>query len=190
MPRHSPYALYSLNLIFTLFSINCFSLSIAWVSFDNFYHWIVVTLFRSLKRFYPLHWSFRVIHLSSFATVANCSLSTILGKTVSFLVIGIRTLILLPLFLKQFFSIICSFYSISFIRFSMNICFLTYFDWIKLNSFSVSLFRYSLFPYKSSGCFVCLFSQTRLVCNSPARCAGGGLKWTRTIDLALIRRAL
>ena len=40
MPRHSPYALYSLNFI-TLFSINCFSLSIAWVSFDNFSSWIV-----------------------------------------------------------------------------------------------------------------------------------------------------
>ena len=49
MPRHSPYALYSLNFI-TLFSINCFSLSIAWVSFDNFSSWIVNSHI-SLKRF-------------------------------------------------------------------------------------------------------------------------------------------
>ena len=55
--------------------------------------------------------------------LANCSYPRFSWKTILLLDIRFETVFKHISFLKQFFSIICSFYSIScFIRFSMNIC--------------------------------------------------------------------
>ena len=81
MPRHSPYALYSLNFI-TLFSINCFSLSIAWVSFDNFYLGLLLLSIREKVLPFALSLSFPPCSLHC---LANCSYPRFLERPFLFL---------------------------------------------------------------------------------------------------------
>ena len=67
---------------------------------------------------------FELFHLNDpWIILANCSYPRFSWKTILLLDIRFETVFKHISFLKQFFSIICSFYSIScFIRFSMNIC--------------------------------------------------------------------
>ena len=156
MPRHSPYALYSLNFI-TLFSINCFSLSIAWVSFDNFYLGLLLLSIREKVLPFALSLSFPPC---SFRCLANCSY---------------------PRFLERPFYILKNSFSQLSVRFTLFALF--GFQWTF--AFDKTLFALGM----KAGIQLQVYNLVRAFYRSSA-CAGGGLKWTRTIDLALIRRAL
>ena len=184
MPRHSPYALIRLNFLL-LSSLDIFSW-IAWVSW-TFFRFVnsceKVLSFCSWISFSTFRW--------------NCNFTQI-GKTYNFFANLVKNYLSSYLFV--------SYSSILFIRFSMNINTNTQFVRFLLSSHRVGIFDFSV-TTPSFGCgnmplvgsnLESLSNVPRLICFTLKRfglipcelCSLGGLKWTRTTDLALIRRAL
>ena len=205
MPRHSPYALYSLNFHLVInpslyqcfgfdyvwFSLSSLAKSIAWVSFDNFYH-LDCFLFCVKRHLHFLHSCFLAFelfyHLSGKIVVIHDSSERPFCYW------------LILIFLKQFFSIICSFYSFALFGFQWTFAFAVFalirlvfcaFLSFTLILISTHSLQHSLKLARINGDY-CNFkpctAQSLII--RPGAFPGGGLKWTRTIDLALIRRAL
>ena len=111
---------WTLLLVLYKYAYFCY---IAWVSFDNFNFGLLTLLTCEKDQSFCIY-LFELFHLNDpWIILANCSYPRFSWKTILLLDIMFETVFKHISFLKQFFSIICSFYSIScFIRFSMNIC--------------------------------------------------------------------
>ena len=111
---------WTLLLVLYKYAYFCY---IAWVSFDNFNFGLLTLLTCEKDQSFCIY-LFELFHLNDpWIILANCSYPRFSWKTILLLDIRFETVFKHISFLKQFFSIICSFYSIScFIRFSMNIC--------------------------------------------------------------------
>ena len=165
MPRHSPCALVRLNFLRYLIAV-C-SLLLNCLSFINKYFSVINS---SVKRFYPFCF---LNFLSTFRW--NCNFTQIFRKDLldlTWLISYLNPFCLCPL--------ICSFLTLQiyFIRFSMNILSIWSTGGLKLE------------PLSNVPRFYMLCIEALRVWSLLNLSVHGGLKWTRTTDLALIRRAL
>ena len=98
MPRHSPYALYSLNFQLVLYKLLCYLL----LEFRSIIFSLDCCYSRFVKRFYPSYFSLSYFHLD-LTFVSSWRIVVIHDSSERPFYIG-----LILIFLKQFFSIICS----------------------------------------------------------------------------------
>ena len=166
MPRHSPYALSSLTFMLPLSSDSSFSLLVFKPFFDNFdiSLWLQCSVFKVLSE--PR------------ASVCSCLLASSRFPFRKYFVMGSVSKL----------SVCNSFSDFSLPSQSRLLCALHF----VLCSVLVGLSGLELSAFFGlSDKFLChMFGLVRLIPHHSSRNDVGGLKWTRTTDLTLIRRAL
>ena len=111
MPRHSPYALYSLNFQLVLYKLLCYLL----LEFRSIIFSLDCCYSRFVKRFYPSYFSLSYFHLD--LTFVSSWRIVVIHDSWKDRLYWIKFNLLITVFLNYLFVLL-----FCFIRFSMNIC--------------------------------------------------------------------